>query len=255
LIALGSNLGDRGGQLRQAVAELSRLPQTQLVARSAWHETAPVGGPAGQQAFLNGAALVATSLPPDQLFLEARRIELQLGRVHTERWAARSLDLDILLCDGVELQTPVLAIPHPRMAFRRFVLEPAAEAAPWIVHPESGWTVQRLLDHLDHATELIAIAMHDGGEAQEFVSRIGSQLPAQAPPIVPWSPAAHGQLKSRPKLIVAIAASAGVDAHQRRTILELPPEGPVAWIGEDPSIDPLHEAIATVQSVWPALAT
>src|SRR5215204_154465 len=99
LIALGSNLGDREETLRQAASELSRLPATRLVALSRWHETPTVGGPAGQGPFLNAAALVCTSLIPTALLAELRRIEATLGRVRGERWAPRSLDLDVLLYD------------------------------------------------------------------------------------------------------------------------------------------------------------
>ena len=95
----------------------------------------PIGGPAGQEPFLNAAALLETSLPPAELLARLQRIELHLGRTRETRWAARTLDLDLLLYDNLVLNTPYLTLPHPRMAFRRFVLEPAAEVAPEMAHP------------------------------------------------------------------------------------------------------------------------
>ncbi len=148
LLALGSNLGDRAASLRQAVGQLARLPQTVLMARSSWHETAPVGGPPGQGLFLNGAALVSTSLSPVALLAEIGRIEQQLGRIRAERWEARTIDLDVLLFDRVVHRGADLTIPHPRMLDRAFVLEPAAEIAAWMTHPETGWTISRLLQQL-----------------------------------------------------------------------------------------------------------
>jgi len=255
LIAIGSNLGDRASQLRRAVAEISRSPRTRLVARSAWHETPPVGGPEGQGAFLNAAALAATSLTPSALHRELRRIETTLGRVRTDRWGPRSLDLDLLLYEGAELRTPELEIPHPRMAFRRFVLEPASEVAPWMVHPESGWTVQRLLEHINQGADVVAVAAADDAAGQQVVSQIRGQLPAGGPSVASWTSAIGGEVQPRPKLIMAVGEPAGVDARQRRKMLHLPPDGPIAWMAPETSADPLHEAMAAIQSVWPALAT
>jgi 2-amino-4-hydroxy-6-hydroxymethyldihydropteridine diphosphokinase len=264
LIALGSNLGDRAAQLRQANAELASLPATRLIARSRWHETPPIGGPTGQGPFLNAAALVSTSLTPVGLLAELRRIEASLGRVRNERWAARSLDLDVLLYDGVMHQTPELEIPHPRMAFRRFVLEPAAEIASWMVHPESGWTVGALLQHLNSGAQRIAVAAEDDATADQLALQIAERLTLRiAPagsatgdrPVVSRWPADEGGVRSsRPKLLVAVALAAGTDAAQMRRMLHLPPTGPVAWIAPD-SAEALHDAVAAVQSVWPALAT
>ena len=89
LLALGSNLGDRLTTLRRALEELGRLPATRLLARSSLHETTPIGGPHGQGAFLNAAALLQTALNPAALLQELHRIEATLGRQRGEHWAAR----------------------------------------------------------------------------------------------------------------------------------------------------------------------
>jgi 2-amino-4-hydroxy-6-hydroxymethyldihydropteridine diphosphokinase len=158
LLSLGSNLGDRRGILQAALTALAGSLGVEQVTVSSWHETAPVGGPAGQGAFLNAAALVETSLPPAELLARLQRIEFHLGRTRETRWGARTLDLDLLLYDNLVLSTPFLTLPHPRMAFRRFVLEPAVEVAPDLVHPRLSWTVQRLLDHLNESPPYAAIA-------------------------------------------------------------------------------------------------
>jgi 2-amino-4-hydroxy-6-hydroxymethyldihydropteridine diphosphokinase len=158
LIGLGSNLGDRRQALDGAVERLRQQAHIRLTGQSRWHETAPVGGPPGQGAFLNGAALLETSLGAEALLALLQRIEAELGRRRRRRWGPRRLDLDLLLYDDLVLETPALTLPHPRMAWRRFVLEPAAEVAPAMLHPTTGWTIARLLDHLNTAVPYVAIA-------------------------------------------------------------------------------------------------
>ncbi|NQT11179.1 MAG: 2-amino-4-hydroxy-6-hydroxymethyldihydropteridine diphosphokinase [Planctomycetes bacterium] len=158
LIGLGSNLGDRRRLLEQAVARFRREPEIELKGRSRWQETAPIGGPAGQGAFLNGAVVVATSLGPEALLARLKGMEAELGRCPGRRWGPRRIDLDLLLYGETVLETAALSVPHPRMAWRRFVLEPAAEVAAEMVHPTTGWTVGRLLEHLNTAVPYVAIA-------------------------------------------------------------------------------------------------
>jgi 2-amino-4-hydroxy-6-hydroxymethyldihydropteridine diphosphokinase len=157
LLGLGSNLGDREQTLRSALAELGALVDVQLVRHSDWHRSRPVGGPPDQDEFLNAAALFETSVAPFALFDELQKIELRHGRTRTERWAPRTLDIDLLLYDTEVMQTDMLTLPHPRMSFRRFVLEPAAEVAPKMLHPIIGWPVDRLLMHLNMASDRVAL--------------------------------------------------------------------------------------------------
>lgn len=158
LIGLGSNVGDRRGWLNHAIQRLSATVGISSVRASTWRETRAVGGPPDQPDFLNGAALVETTLAPEPLLARLREIEAEFGRVRNQRWGARTIDLDLLLYDQAIARAPHLELPHPRMAFRRFVLEPAAEVAGQIVHPVIGWTISQLLAHLNTARQYVAIS-------------------------------------------------------------------------------------------------
>lgn len=131
-IALGANRGERAATFAQALADLAQAGIA-VVACSRWHETAPCGGPPGQEQFLNGAAVVRTGLGPHQLLALLQRIEIAHGRTRAVRHGPRTLDLDLLLrADQFTCATPVLTLPHPRLHERAFVLLPLAEiAAAW----------------------------------------------------------------------------------------------------------------------------
>jgi 2-amino-4-hydroxy-6-hydroxymethyldihydropteridine diphosphokinase len=152
LVSLGSNLGDRRGTLEGAIRALGDVPGVILQRVSSFLETEPVGGPSGQAMYLNAAAALETSLDPLELLRVLQHIETQFGRVRTIRWGARSLDLDLLLFDDSVINTPELSLPHPRMASRRFVLEPLAEIAPLAVEPVSKRTIAELLANLGRKT-------------------------------------------------------------------------------------------------------
>lgn len=126
-LSLGSNLGDRRALLRQAV---DSLPD--VVAVSPVYETDPVGGPA-QDEFLNLVVELDTELSPSALLGVCHRIESSAERVREQRWGPRTLDIDIIWMDGVELHTERLTIPHPRWQERRFVLAPLRDLAPDLV--------------------------------------------------------------------------------------------------------------------------
>lgn len=147
-IGLGSNLGDREAILELAIAKLSAAPGIQSVLASRFFETAPVGGPPGQGPFLNAAAALETSLEPEELHQVLKQIEESAGWRRVVRWGERTLDLDLLLFGEHEIEMPTLTVPHPRMAFRRFVLEPLASIAPDLVHPSTRRTVADLLANL-----------------------------------------------------------------------------------------------------------
>jgi 2-amino-4-hydroxy-6-hydroxymethyldihydropteridine diphosphokinase len=149
LVGLGSNLGDRKAALENAVASLAETPGVVVRKVSSLYDTEPVGGPPGQGRYLNAAAMLETSLDPFELLHVLQSIEADLGRVRLVRWGERTLDLDLLLFDDRIIESPVLSLPHPRFALRRFVLEPLAEVAPEAVDPVSHRTIAELLAALE----------------------------------------------------------------------------------------------------------
>ncbi len=146
-IALGSNLGDSLTILEDALKTLAQTPGIALESSSSWYQTAPIGPP--QPDYLNGCALLKVQLTPEELLAALLEVEKQFGRVRTQRWGPRSLDLDLLLFDRVILETPKLQIPHPRMGERAFVLVPLAEIAPDWIDPVSGKAIVQLLQGVD----------------------------------------------------------------------------------------------------------
>jgi 2-amino-4-hydroxy-6-hydroxymethyldihydropteridine diphosphokinase len=147
-IALGSNQGDRRDYLDRALQALQEHPDIEVTQVSSYYETAPVGGPAGQMNFFNAAAELKTDLPARQLMNVLLEVERDLGRVRRERHGPRTIDLDLLLYADEVLQEPGLAVPHPKMHEREFVLKPLAEIAPRAVHPLLDATIQDLLEEL-----------------------------------------------------------------------------------------------------------
>jgi 3-oxoacyl-[acyl-carrier protein] reductase len=145
LVGLGSNLGDREARLQGAIAALSRHPQVDLKSVSAWFETAPVGGPVEQPAFLNGAAHLETSLAPEEVLALLGDIERVAGRRRGEPNEPRTLDLDLLFYDDLVVSKADLTLPHPRLHERIFVLQPLAQIAPRFSHPVLKQTVAELL--------------------------------------------------------------------------------------------------------------
>ena len=136
-VGLGSNQEDPQGQIARAFEELDELPHTRLVKRSSVFRTAPVGY-ADQPDFLNAVAQLETGLPAARLLGELQAIESRHGRERPFPNAPRTLDLDLLIFGDLELQSPSLTVPHPRMHERAFVLEPLAEIAPTTEVPGHG---------------------------------------------------------------------------------------------------------------------
>ena len=152
-LGIGSNLGDRLGYLQRAVDELARVPRVEVVAVSRVYETAPVGGPP-QDAYLNAVVAIDTDRDPVDLLHQCQAIEEGAERVRVERWGPRTLDVDVLLLDDRNLDTPELTLPHPRMWERGFVLAPLRDVAPELVDAAATW------EGVEEAAVALAIPPH-----------------------------------------------------------------------------------------------
>ena len=142
-VAVGTNLGDRWANLASAARGLRAVPRTAVVAASRVFDTAPVGPP--QPRYLNAVLALETGLPPGALLAALQGVEASALRRRDVRWGARTLDLDLLLHGEQVVTTPALALPHPGLRDRRFVLAPLADLAPALTVPGLGETVASLL--------------------------------------------------------------------------------------------------------------
>ena len=146
-VGLGANLGDREATLREAVARLGDVDGVEVVSLSAFRDTEPVGL-REQPRFLNAAVELETRLSPRELLSCLLAVEARLGRRRDgPRLGPRTIDLDLLLYEGDEVDEPGLQVPHPRLRERRFALEPLVDLDPELVVPGDG-TVQQLLARL-----------------------------------------------------------------------------------------------------------
>ena len=144
-LSLGSNVGDRDSQLRDAQARLGA--EGRIIGASSLYETEPVEF-TDQPWFLNCAVALETSATPQRLIEAILGIEKEMGRQRLQNKGPRTIDIDILLFGDTILDSPKLTIPHPAMHHRRFVLEPLAEIAPEVLHPVLKKTIRELRDAL-----------------------------------------------------------------------------------------------------------
>jgi 2-amino-4-hydroxy-6-hydroxymethyldihydropteridine diphosphokinase len=155
-LSLGSNVGDRQGNLAEAIRRLGALGEVR--AASSLYETEPVEVESSQPWFLNCVVGLETELAADELLRRVLAVEQAMGRMRTEPKGPRTIDIDIVLFGDAVLDTPDLTVPHPAMQQRRFVLEPLAEIAPEAWHPVLKRT----------ARELLASLPEEGGTVRRF---------------------------------------------------------------------------------------
>lgn len=179
LVALGSNLGDRRDHLDKAVELLGFMPGVTLLGVSRYRETKPIGGPDGQAPFLNGACLVETDLSPQDLLGLLQAVEASLERERSVRWGPRTVDLDLLLHGETILESERLVLPHPRMATRRFVLEPSAEIAAELHHPTADCSVGDLLDNISQPDPYVAVTGIAGTATAVVAEAVADRLLAR----------------------------------------------------------------------------
>lgn len=136
-VALGANIGDPTATVLVAFAALANLTDSRVVHTSSLYRTAPVGL-TNQPDFINAVAMLETGLAPEELLDALLDLEARFGRVRRDRNGPRTLDLDLLLYNDIELDLPRLILPHPRLHLRAFVLHPLAEIAPELAIPGRG---------------------------------------------------------------------------------------------------------------------
>ncbi|MGB8413969.1 MAG: 2-amino-4-hydroxy-6-hydroxymethyldihydropteridine diphosphokinase [Candidatus Binatus sp.] len=149
-IGIGSNLGDRAGNYREAIARIAAIPDTRIVRQSSIYETEPMGDLKG--AFLNGVVEVETELPAEVLMRRLLALERIMGRKRVKgrkqsrgKYRPRIIDLDLLFFNKETIDTRILKVPHPRLHERRFVLAPMSELAPALIHPKLNASISEML--------------------------------------------------------------------------------------------------------------
>jgi len=147
LIGIGSNLGDRRKHCAEAVERLKQIRGCEFIRCSRWYLTSPVGTQ-DQNWFVNGVACLDSEISARELLGRLLSIEAGMGRVRTEKWGPRVIDLDLLLYGMDILDESDLKVPHPYMHLRRFVLVPLAEVDPAVIHPVLARTASQILEEL-----------------------------------------------------------------------------------------------------------
>jgi 2-amino-4-hydroxy-6-hydroxymethyldihydropteridine diphosphokinase len=155
-IGVGSNLGDKLRNCQHSLRKINQLPGSEVTACSDIFKTEPEGV-TGQEWYANCVAEMKTGHTPLQLLKDLLAIEYDMGRVRTNRWESRIIDLDILLFGRAIIESSNLTIPHPLLHKRRFVLEPLVQLAPDLVHPVLNQTIRRLLNGLPRGSSVEAL--------------------------------------------------------------------------------------------------
>ena len=144
-IGIGTNIGKKKENYREALERISKIPSTVITKESSLYESEPHGDI--KEWFVNGVIEITTSLEPAELLHRFKNIERAMGRkpVRGKKWGSRIIDLDILLYPGLVVEEKGLTIPHPELHNRRFVLLPLSEVAPQLIHPKFGMSIAALL--------------------------------------------------------------------------------------------------------------
>ncbi len=156
-LGFGANIGSLLENFRRAKHQLAKHPQVEHISSSPLYQTPPVGGPAGQPDYLNGAIEIRTGLSALDLLQLCLQIEDDFGRVRDQHWGARTLDIDLLLFDNLIIDVPLLTLPHPRLHQRHFVLLPLNDLAAELNHPVFNETVNHLLKTLPETDGIIQL--------------------------------------------------------------------------------------------------
>jgi 2-amino-4-hydroxy-6-hydroxymethyldihydropteridine diphosphokinase len=155
-LLLGSNEGDREAKLGEAISLIEKSVGP-ITRQSSMYETA-AWGKADQRDFYNQVIEIKSGLEPEKLLAELLSIENRMGRVRTEKWGPRAIDIDILFYNNVVIDRPDLRIPHPGIPHRRFTLVPLSELSPSLIHPALGKSVSEMLENCKDTLEVRAVS-------------------------------------------------------------------------------------------------
>jgi 2-amino-4-hydroxy-6-hydroxymethyldihydropteridine diphosphokinase len=203
IISFGSNLGNRDELIASAakvIADCSLLHGELQTSRL--FETPAIGGPEGQEPFLNAVGAFETHASAREILELLQTIESDLGRQRRQRWDARSIDLDVVLHGQLVGGSSGLIVPHPRYTARQFVLQPACDVAAELRDPRFGWSLRRLTDHLSAGLPSLALVGGDLATRQELCRRLSSEHGiqtfaanpnSQSLPVVANAPAANAR--------------------------------------------------------------
>jgi 2-amino-4-hydroxy-6-hydroxymethyldihydropteridine diphosphokinase len=172
LISFGSNLGSRDALIAKAARLISSSTLVENLKASRLFETPPIGGPGGQEPFLNATAAFETRASARDILELLQQTEHSLGRQRRQRWDARSIDLDVVLHGELVGGGTGLIVPHPRYTARQFVLQPACDVAPHYCDPRFGWTLERLARHLSEGVPSLSLVGSDEATRGELCRRL-----------------------------------------------------------------------------------
>lgn len=177
LISFGSNLGDSKQLWQQTLDLINDQPEFELVRTSSLVITKPVGGPEGQNEFLNATFILRTDLQAERIVEKLLQTESKLGRIREKRWGPRLVDLDLLLLEDVITNSDRCQVPHPRMTFRNFMLKPASEIAPNWVHPVCRDTLEHLFDVLPKIGNRVFLVHSENADPLNRLQKLTLDLP------------------------------------------------------------------------------
>lgn len=253
--------------IADAARRLARFPGLGPLRTSRLYQTPPIGGPGGQEPFLNAVAAFDTTLAAGQVLQALQRTEEELGRRRLSRWGARSIDLDVVLHGALMGGHASLTVPHPRYTARLFVLRPACDVAADFRDPRFGWTLRRLAEHLQAAPPSLALVGDRYETRQEICLRVAERHGLRVRQSEPGRAAAstesvdgHGFLGpgadwSAPVAddlrVTAAAASAQPTAARVDRAVESAAAGP--WIAASPPPLPAADSLHTRSPEVPRL--
>jgi len=236
LVSLGSNLGDTAASLDAGIEGLAEIATAGTLRVSDRFATSPIGGPADQGVFLNAAAAFDSNLAPRELLAALQAIEQTQNRERPTRWAARTLDIDLLFYGDEVIDGPGLRVPHPRLSFRPFMLEPAVQVAGDWRHPEGSQTLAQLLDQLRNGADALLLVGDDGNVRRWIEADRGITIRVVEE---------AAELSSPPRLTI--------DARAVRVATPL--AGPRLSLADCPPQHWRDEVLAAVACVWPRVAS